>query len=251
MRLALGFALISALLQGITPAQDPGRRIQLEGQDWFLDCQGDDHPTVVFESGVGSSAETWSEVREGVGEFARACTYRRPEARIGFDRRAAELRKLLETAGEKGPFLLVGHSHGGYVARLLAASWPDGTAGLVLVDPTPESLALEAEGLMPEDHRQMWIQSEAEVRDRLLESRLPDRPLIVLSSEQTGIPAAMAEGYRLDRLLEIGLRLREALAASVPRGEHRFLKGTGHFIHRERPRAVVEAIRQVREQARH
>jgi pimeloyl-ACP methyl ester carboxylesterase len=45
------------------------------------------------------------------------------------------LRRALEGAGERPPFLLVGHSYGGFVMRVFAGRYPAETAGLVLVDP--------------------------------------------------------------------------------------------------------------------
>jgi pimeloyl-ACP methyl ester carboxylesterase len=46
-----------------------------------------------------------------------------------------ELRSLLSSAGLPGPFILVGHSFGGLLARVFASLYPDETAGLVLLDP--------------------------------------------------------------------------------------------------------------------
>ena len=49
---------------------------------------------------------------------------------------AEELRTLLEKAGEKGPFVLIGHSYGGLLAANFARRHPDRTAALVLLDAT-------------------------------------------------------------------------------------------------------------------
>ncbi|MEO9326433.1 alpha/beta fold hydrolase [Gordonia aurantiaca] len=46
----------------------------------------------------------------------------------------AELHELSDAAGKAGPYLLVGHSMGGPLQALCAATYPDETAGLVLVD---------------------------------------------------------------------------------------------------------------------
>jgi pimeloyl-ACP methyl ester carboxylesterase len=44
------------------------------------------------------------------------------------------LRALLAGAGEAAPYTLIGHSGGGQVAQLFAATFPNVTAGVVLVD---------------------------------------------------------------------------------------------------------------------
>jgi pimeloyl-ACP methyl ester carboxylesterase len=48
---------------------------------------------------------------------------------------AIELHAMLETAGIRPPFILVGHSFGGLVMRRFALLYPAEVAGVVLVDP--------------------------------------------------------------------------------------------------------------------
>jgi pimeloyl-ACP methyl ester carboxylesterase len=50
---------------------------------------------------------------------------------------AEELLTALEAAGERPPFVFVGHSFGGLLVANAARRRPDLTAGLVLLDPTP------------------------------------------------------------------------------------------------------------------
>lgn len=45
-----------------------------------------------------------------------------------------QLNALLKAAAERGPFILVGHSLGGLVARVYARRFPDEVAGVVFVD---------------------------------------------------------------------------------------------------------------------
>jgi pimeloyl-ACP methyl ester carboxylesterase len=104
---------------------------------------GNQAPTVVFDAALGASALGWSLVQPDVSTFARTCAYDR--AGFGWSERgplprtagraADELRVALERAGERPPFLLVGHSYGGLVMRIVAARHPGDVAGLVLVDP--------------------------------------------------------------------------------------------------------------------
>jgi pimeloyl-ACP methyl ester carboxylesterase len=48
-----------------------------------------------------------------------------------------DLHRLLANSGERGPFVLVGHSNGGLRALVYANTYPQEVAGVVLVDPTP------------------------------------------------------------------------------------------------------------------
>ena len=107
---------------------------------------GGDTPTVVFEAGAGASRSTWALVQPAVGARTRAIVYDRsglgrsasdPVART-LPRMADDLATVLDHAGP-GPFVLVGHSAGGPIARAAAALKPERIAGLVLVDPTDEA----------------------------------------------------------------------------------------------------------------
>jgi pimeloyl-ACP methyl ester carboxylesterase len=44
------------------------------------------------------------------------------------------MKEMLEKSGEVGPFVLVGHSFGGYNVRVFTSRYPDLVSGLVLVD---------------------------------------------------------------------------------------------------------------------
>jgi pimeloyl-ACP methyl ester carboxylesterase len=59
---------------------------------------------------------------------------RRP---VTFSGEVEQLKLLLESAGETGPFLLAGHSFGGMFSANFAHHYPDLVAGVVLLDSTP------------------------------------------------------------------------------------------------------------------
>lgn len=66
---------------------------------------------------------------------------------------AHELKQLLQASGEKGPYVLVGHSMGGYDIRVYTSQYPNDVAGMVLVDASHEDQDLRA----PESIRK-WLQ---------------------------------------------------------------------------------------------
>jgi pimeloyl-ACP methyl ester carboxylesterase len=65
---------------------------------------------------------------------------------------ADELHTLLHNAGEKPPYILVGHSYGSAIAQTFASRFPDTTAGLVLVD----GVHLRDSPVFPLSHR-IWL----------------------------------------------------------------------------------------------
>ncbi len=124
----------------------PGQRIKLNGHRLHLHVMGQGPVTVIFEAGATGCSLDWSLVQREVAQFARVCTYDRagygwsdpgPRPRTSAQI-VAELRTLLHRASVPGPYVLVGHSDGGYHVRLFASRYPDEVAGLVLVDPAHE-----------------------------------------------------------------------------------------------------------------
>jgi len=111
-----------------------------------LYCAGRGSPTVILESGLADSLDSWRRVQPDIARFARVCSYDRagygysdpgPMPRTS-DRIASELHSVLDSAGEKPPYLLVGHSFGGFNVRVFNGKYSDEVAGLVLVDSTQE-----------------------------------------------------------------------------------------------------------------
>jgi pimeloyl-ACP methyl ester carboxylesterase len=127
------------------PLPPPGRLVDVGGWKLHLNCTGEAHPaqpTVVLESGVGDFSVEWSLVQPKVAAFARVCSYDRagdgwselgPHPRT-FHQVAYELHTLLDNAGIKPPFVLVGHSYGGCLVRQYQAMYPSEVSGLVLVE---------------------------------------------------------------------------------------------------------------------
>jgi len=122
-----------------------------------LDCEGQGSPTVILESGARPSARSWLLVQPEVARFARVCSYDRagygwsepgPEPRTSLQI-AKELKVVLETAGENGPFVLVGHSMGGFHVRVFAGQYPNEIAGIVLVDAPHEDVAERLDSKRP------------------------------------------------------------------------------------------------------
>jgi pimeloyl-ACP methyl ester carboxylesterase len=117
----------------------PGRALNLV-------CMGSGERTVLFESGGSDWSVIWALVQPEVARHARACAYDR--AGLGYSDPAPgsrspiaiveDMHAMVVAARLKRPLLLVGHSLGGFNAKLYAALYPDEVAGLVLVDPAEE-----------------------------------------------------------------------------------------------------------------
>ncbi|HEX8723140.1 MAG TPA: alpha/beta hydrolase [Pyrinomonadaceae bacterium] len=144
---------LSAAARQKEPAP-PGRLLDVGGYRLHINCTGTGGPAVVLVAGAGDFSFDWGPVQPGVSRFARVCSYDRaglawsdpgPTPRTMLQD-AAELHALLRAAGVRPPYVLVGHSIGGLIARVYAERYPRETAALVLVDPTHEDTVLMYQG---------------------------------------------------------------------------------------------------------
>lgn len=123
-----------------------GKLVDIGGRKIHLKCTGQGDRTYVLEAGATGFADMWSWVQGMLESDARVCAYDRAglgasEARPGGFRPEGvreDLKAALDAAGERAPFVLVGHSLGGIFVRSFAAAYPESVDALVLVDPVHE-----------------------------------------------------------------------------------------------------------------
>jgi pimeloyl-ACP methyl ester carboxylesterase len=268
------------------------------GRKIYLKCGGKGSPPVVLVGGLRASADDWNisdkskpTVFAGVEKFTRVCAYDRPGTPVGekpsrsdpvpqpttVKDAVADLHAVLRSAGEAGPYVLVGHSYGGLIVRLYASTYPKEVSGLVLID-------VLTEGLQDAETRDQWpIQRkliEGDMRESValypaLERIDVDRsfkqmrgapplrsvPLVVLSADRPWgpqvplmivagkLPADIPPdfGYVTDAAQR---KAQEQLAKLVPNAKHVTKTNSGHEIHKEQPQLIIDAIREVVEAVR-
>jgi len=293
LRLVLLLAALNPAAARAAESGDAARLVGINGgRKMYVDCRGSGSPTVVLIAGLKGSAADWNTAEKQtptvfpeVAKFTRVCAYDRPGTVSEKPSRSdpvqqpttaqdavLDLHGLLRAAREPLPYVLVGHSYGGLIARLYASSYPDEVSGLVLIDPLTEGLQ-EAE--TPEQWAVQRTLMEGEISESValypdLERIDPDRsfdqiraaprlrplPLIVLSADRPWgpqIPAMIAEGklpatvpmdfgYVTDAAQKRG---QEKLARLVRNAKHITNTKSGHEIHKEQPQLVIGAIREV------
>ncbi len=154
-RILVGFvilvlcALVAGFLyENISEARDrrfnpmEGHLVDVDGRKMHIECTGEGGPSVILDAGLGDTYLSWRKVQPQIAKFAQVCSYDR--AGLGYSDStsqprtsqviAGELHRLLAVAGVAGPFILVGHSMGGYDVRVYAGLYPNEVAGMVLVD---------------------------------------------------------------------------------------------------------------------
>jgi pimeloyl-ACP methyl ester carboxylesterase len=257
------------------------------GRQLYLECHGTGSPTVVLEAGSGNSGEIWSQVPSGPGEavlpavarFTRVCAYDRPGTYllpdvlsrsdpVAMPRSARDivldLHALLRAADVPGPYILVGHSFGGMVARLYATTYPRRIAGLVSIDAQNEHFAAAfKEFLTPEQYLAAVLNagpppefenyaaaerlslevSAAQMRQAQADTPLQRIPLVVLSHSRTlPNPFGFPPDWPLEALERAFQDSQDKLAELVPGARHVIADSSGHYIQLDQPALVISEI---------
>jgi pimeloyl-ACP methyl ester carboxylesterase len=131
--------LAQALAVNQSPPPPLGKLVDVGGYRVHLYCTGVGSPTVVIV-GAGYSFD-WGLVQSEVSKFTQVCSYDHSGIawsddgpKDSCDLRVNEVHTALKNAGVVGPYVLVGHSLGGLVARVYLGNYPDDLAGMVFVD---------------------------------------------------------------------------------------------------------------------
>lgn len=123
------------------------RYASIDGQKFRIKESGKGDVTVIFENGMSDSLEAWGSIPDTVSLFARVFLYDRADIGKSDTSRqnrtipnmVLELKSILNQENIPPPYVLVGHSLGGYITRYFSCQYPDVVKGLLLLDPAPEA----------------------------------------------------------------------------------------------------------------
>ena len=265
------------------PFRPPGRFVNIGFQTMYIDCVGNKSPTVLIDVGIAGSSASWYKIAQTLSNDVRTCLYDR--AGYGWsdpgrgERTTAtiahELNLLINKAEIPGPFVLVGHSFGGFTARYLAARFPKNVVGLVLVDSShpdqiyrlsaldkvkQKSLVTGRKNLPPEDFSEFerkWYFLNSSRKATLAQmdelkyfkesayqvkhsGPIKDIPVAVLSRGIGQLPEL--SGVSLENEWQ---DMQKDLLKLSRNSWHLIVTDSGHEIHREAPNHVIENILKV------
>ena len=128
----------------ITPYLNPQLVVSIaEGRTINLVCLGHGSPTVVLTAGLGGWSWVWYRIQSPLSRRTRVCAW--DPAGLGFSSPSTEpqntvhetedLEEALNVAHLDGPYVMVAHSAGAYVAIRFADQHGRTVVGMLLVDP--------------------------------------------------------------------------------------------------------------------
>jgi pimeloyl-ACP methyl ester carboxylesterase len=127
-----------------------GKIVDIGGYRLHIDAEGKGSPAVIFIAGATAFSFDWALVASEIARITEAVTYDRPGLAWSdpgpmprsLEQDVYELHELLQRDAVKSPYILVGHSLGGIIARKFEKKYPEEVKGLVLVDATSENATL-------------------------------------------------------------------------------------------------------------
>jgi pimeloyl-ACP methyl ester carboxylesterase len=143
--LIMGGAIFEAIArqQAAQKYPAPGKLVDIGNRQIQIDCRGSGSPTVVLESGLDPFGSlSWAKVHDEIAQTTRVCAYSRAgimwsdpaPGNVNSKRTAQDLHAVLNKAGEKTPWVMVGHSLGGPQIVMFTSLYDKEVAGFVFVD---------------------------------------------------------------------------------------------------------------------
>ena len=264
------FVSASMLAAGSATAQP--KFVEISGKQQRILDRGKGAPTVIFVAGLGSDMRSFSKIQFEISKLTRTISYDRAgigksepiEGARSIDSMVEELNLILSKEYIMPPYLLVGHSFGGYILRLFADYYPEQVCGLIFIDPASEKLT--------EARRAIRSQEERERFDSLLSSvdysKLPtgfrqemsianstakeliknvlvpkNMPVTLLTSIR--FSPQERDGGETQADIQVWVDLHKAMIANAPQVRHLLTDKSGHHIHKDEPELVISEIKRM------
>lgn len=256
------------------------------GRTLWVECQGVGTPTVILESGIHDSSDAWitlalaspavgPNVFDALAEVTRVCRYDRPgtilvadepvltdrsspvEMPRSIEDAAKDLDALIQAAELEPPYLLVGHSFGGFLQTYFAQTRPAEVAGLVLVDAFSADMpalfgdqwsAYERvlnggpEPLASDPDFERWDIDAGVALALGAPPPRQDLPVIVISKTEPFALPADVEGFGADDLERVWAASQASLVSLVPGTTHVLAGSSDHLVQAREPDLVTQAI---------
>lgn len=297
-------AVVAACASDDDRSGDFSRSVDIGGRSVYLTCQGqnrDGDAIIVLISGYHDSSDVWTAtdvldlrkpavgppVLPALAASHRVCAYDRPgtlryvegnpltdrSTPVGQPRTAndlvAELHDVRGAAAVPAPYVVVGHSLGGLIARAYAQKHADQVRGVVFVDAISASIpavfgtrwpAYRDHGLNPPVD-QMPVASmrspdservdlDASIAEVLAGPPFPKVPVAVLTKTEPFVGLQPLPGLPSDETNRLYEKAQDDVVALAPATPQTFATGSDHYIQFSQPDLVVQAAELIERRAR-
>ena len=248
----------------ITTITEENRLVKAGADDIYVHIKGTGS-SVVFVAGLGEDHKTWKQVQDNIAGFAQTISY----DRSGFGKSsykgkqkdinslAMELKKTLNSAKIKKPYLLVGHSLGCQISKQFAVMFPKDVSGILFIDPgfneelleltLNDSVWQQRENQLKQYRPKISIARDAELRELNKNcaiaddiTLMPDIPIVLLTATKINpdFPGSKEE-------LKVKRETHERWLQYVPGGKQIIVPESRHYIQNDAPELVIDAIKKM------
>lgn len=232
--------------------------INIGGDSLKVNCYGKGTPTVIFESGLGDDNEVWTLVQPEISKNTKTFSYDRAGLRnsdTGDLPRSSldqvhELHTVLNKAKVKAPYIIVAHSIGGFNARLFAGTFPKEVSGIIFVDCSHENQLedrlkrssskeieiMNSQLIGAEQTFDELLTSAKQVKEIRKMDALRNIPIIVLTADHK-----CEESSSITE--ETWLNYQNDLVSLSDYSKHIIVEGSSHYIQKDKPQIVIDAIK--------
>lgn len=242
------------------------RQIPLAGATISYRDFGTGSPAAVILSGVAVPKDSYLDLQRRLSSVTRVISYDRPgigASTPNGDPRTLEvidrdLKALLAALGVPPPYVLIGHSYGGFIARSYAARHPGEVAGFVFIDQPHEDWFGYIRRTWPaeevEKYFRWWTAANESYSGVALEEILsydansrailglalpPDIPVLMFTTSNSG-HFRKSDGIDEDR--KNWVEMQTSLLVGVKDYRHLIDTGLTHWPHQDKPEWVAQEI---------
>ncbi len=274
LKITLVFLTVVGISSWIFYEGDQGHFVYLNGKKQYVLVEGSGQPTIVFLTGKGCAQTDFKKVYQQIKNTNQIFSYDRAglgqSEAIRNDRRvdtmAFELHELLIKENIKPPYVLVGHSLGGYIMRCFVNQYPQLVSGMVFVEPSHEyefsngiAIRTDSDQVVFKNDFKSFLKMEGRFKADKQESKfsfdfdslgfstnqrivkglkIPDQiPITVLIAKKVDV-----DNDYIDKEMEYKIQYFEHWKEINPKVKVMTTLKSGYFIQKENPELVIHEI---------
>jgi pimeloyl-ACP methyl ester carboxylesterase len=256
---------------------DEGYFVYFRGKKQYVVVSGKGDPTIVFLSGKGRTQQDFKKVYNRLKKNNQIFAYDR--AGLGqselirndrtIDTMAFELQALLVKENIKPPYILVGHSMGGSIARCFVNMYPEKVLGMIFLDPAHEeefkngmAIRSDSDKVVFAEQFETFLKVKGKTKGHHAESKQcfnfdsigysTNQQILKQTPVPANIPMTLilstetdVENDYIDKEIEFRDHFFENWKTINPQTKIIHAPKTGYFIQVEEPKLVIDEINEM------
>ena len=221
--------------------------ISVNGNDFEYAVMGTKSPAIILINGAGGPIEGWLKIWQELGRENLVFAYNR----LGIGRSSKpkepqtgivmvkDLKELLLSLKIEPPYLVVGHSLGGFIAHLFAITYPDDVRGLVFLESsTIKDVLTDSKRKKTDPNKLSEVNHVLSTIKQIQELGVfPKIPIIVVAGNKP------AFGWIMPRTIkEARMNHQKELLSLSGLGRVAIARNSGHFPQISEPNLVINEI---------